>query len=349
MFFVDKYSPEHTNEYFYHKDVLDNLDNFSKDDGIPHTLFYGPNGCGKKTMVNAFLEKIFDKSIRNTQDTEYNVSGSGNTKKKILIKQSNHHIVIEANGTNFDRYLIRDIVKDYAKSNKFNVFKNNKSFKIVVIKNIDIMSYYAQTSLRRTMEKYSKNCRFIMISNSLTQIIDPLRSRCCLVKIKYPHDHIILAKIYEINLIEKLNLSLKQCYDIIKTSKKNIKTIYWKLDLHKSVNCKIQDDFPKTLVNNYHKEIRKFVSIILKPTITISPEIRRRFYDIFITNIDCNTIIKDITLELLNEKKLAPFYYDIIDTCSKAYYSCFKGRRPVIHFESFIFKLCSLINNKKSR
>ena len=38
-----------------------------------------------------------------------------NTKTKVLIKQSNHHIIIEPNNNGFDKYLIQEIIQDYAK------------------------------------------------------------------------------------------------------------------------------------------------------------------------------------------------------------------------------------------
>ena len=50
------------------------------------------------------------------------------------------------------------------KSNRF--FKSKHNFKLVVINNVDIMSESVQFSLRRTIEQYSDQCRFIIISNS---------------------------------------------------------------------------------------------------------------------------------------------------------------------------------------
>ena len=106
-----------------------------------------------------------------------------NTKTKITIKQSQHHIVIEPNSNGFDKYLIQEIIQEYAKSNILNIIKERHTFKVVVINKIDRLSYYAQASLRRTMEKYSTICKFILISEQLSNIIEPLRSRCSLVRV----------------------------------------------------------------------------------------------------------------------------------------------------------------------
>ena len=57
------------------------------------------------------------------------------------------------------------------------VLKYKKLFKVVIINTIDNLSYYAQASLKRTMEKYADTCKFIFISNQLSKINEPLKSR----------------------------------------------------------------------------------------------------------------------------------------------------------------------------
>ena len=181
----------------------------SKDESIPHIIFYGPEGSGKKTIINIFLELLYDKNVHNVTNTIYKVTGSGNTSKDVVIKQSNYHIVIEPNNNNFDRYLIQDVVKEYAKRMPLNVFSKHKAFKTVVINNVDNLSFYAQTSLRRTMELYSNTCRFIMWSCSLSKVIDPLISRSYCFQIASPKREELFDYIYHISVKENLQLDLK--------------------------------------------------------------------------------------------------------------------------------------------
>jgi replication factor C subunit 3/5 len=68
---------------------------------------------------------IFDDSIYKLDDSKYTIMSSGNNESEVVIKQSDHHIIIEPNNTNFDRYLIQEIVKEYAK--KYS--KNNHNSK----------------------------------------------------------------------------------------------------------------------------------------------------------------------------------------------------------------------------
>ena len=107
-----EYNPD---KCYFHKDILDKLKVISDDNSLPHIIFYGNSGTGKKTLINLFLEMIFDKSIYKLDDSKYTVISSGNMENEIIVKQSDYHIIIEPNNNNFDRYLIEDIVKEYAK------------------------------------------------------------------------------------------------------------------------------------------------------------------------------------------------------------------------------------------
>ena len=158
---------------------------------------------GKKTLLKQFMEKVYDSHVNNLIDSPYKVTGSGNSTTDVIIKQSNYHIVIEPNNNNFDRYLIQDVVKEYAKKVPLQVITSKKNFKMVLINNIDNLSFYAQTSLRRTMEKFSGNCRFIMWCRSLSKVIDPLRSRCYCFRIESVSEEDLLELLIYVCFKEK--------------------------------------------------------------------------------------------------------------------------------------------------
>jgi replication factor C subunit 3/5 len=222
MFFVDKYCPQSIKEAKFHLKLLNRLQHMSKNESIPHILLCGPEGSGKKTIIRLFLEMLFDKDVHNTEDSAYTVIGSGNKATVVTVKQSNYHIVIEPNNNNFDRYLIQDIVKEYAKKMPMSIFKTKKIFKIVLINNIDNLSYYAQTSLRRTMEKYSSTCRFIMCCTCSTRVIEPLISRCIFFNICSPTNEELFPYIYEISVKENILLKLEDYTYILDCAKNNI-------------------------------------------------------------------------------------------------------------------------------
>jgi len=328
MFLYDKYSPKTNADLTFHQDIVQKIQQMGKDDEIPHLILYGADGSGKKTIARLFLESIFDKDVNNTVNKIYTINGSGNKTTNIAIKQSPYHIVIEPNNNNFDRYLIQNIVKEYAKWIPVGVFRINKSFKVVLINNVDNLSYYAQMSLRRTMEKYSKTCRFLMVCNAISKLIDPLKSRCICIRIPSPTEEEIIGTIMQVSYHEKNKMSLKNLCEIMKYSNGSIKQVLLALE------CVSNNISPS---NSYIHTIKKIVKLINEKNIEHVVEIRGLLYDILMTNISGSHIITSILLMLCNsvelkfEKKLK-----LIESAAKYEHNLSIGRREIIHLDSFV-------------
>jgi len=335
MFFVDKYNPKSIDEIYFHKDKFKKLEIMSKDNSIPHIIFYGPTGSGKKTMIKIFLEMIYDKYVHNLVDSEYSVTRSGNSKKPVIIKQSNYHIVINPFNNNFDRYLIQDVVKEYAKKRQLNVFTSKREFKTVLINNIDNLSYYAQTSLRRTMEKFSNGCRFIMWSRSLSKVIEPLRSRCYCFKVDAPTNDEIFKMIYQISVKEKINMDLDDYCNIIVKANRNIKKGLWLLELFESED---------TLDTDYDDAIKNIIELLMEGKLQNVLKIRELIYKILITNIDPTKIIKDLLTELINSDDITDDKKsNIINVTAKYENKLHQGRRKIMHIDIFVIALLQIM------
>jgi replication factor C subunit 3/5 len=321
---------------FFHKEIFEKLQKISEDDGMPHIIFYGNPGSGKKTMINLFLEMIFDKSIYKLDDSKYTVISSGNIENEVIVKQSDHHIIIEPNNNNFDRYLIQDIVKEYARRYPLCIFEKSRNFKMVQINNLDNLSYYAQTSLRRTIEKYSKTCRFIMWCYSLSKVIEPLRSRCLCIHVPTQPEDQIVEWTFNISALENINVTFPILNYIVETSNGNLKDILWKLDLYKHCG-KIQNGYQKSLIALINE-------ITTNGDIQI---IRDYIYKMMITNISSNIIIKDILNIILSKLDKYPNSKNksgqIIDCASNFEYRLSKGRRDIIHIEAFILHVINVL------
>ena len=167
---------------------------------LQHLVLYGPKGCGKEYVVDNLLRKIYGNI--ETKEIEYTINGYSNSKERVMINQSRYHIIIEPNNNGFDKYLIQEIIQEYAKTENLTIFKYKKLFKIVIINKIDNLSYSAQASLRRTMEKYADTCKFIFICDQLSKIIEPLRSRCLLIRIPLPTNLQIIETLTQISINE---------------------------------------------------------------------------------------------------------------------------------------------------
>ena len=334
---------------YFHKDIFSSLRKLSNDDSMPHIIFYGNPGTGKKTMINIFLEMIFDESIYKLDDSKYIVMSSGNNENEVIIKQSDHHIIIEPNNTNFDRYLIQEIVKEYAKKVPLHIFSKNKSFKAVQINNLDNLSYYAQTSLRRTIEKYAKTCRFIMWCYSLSKVIEPLRSRCLCIHVPTQTNENLIRWVNNISLLERIKIPPHLISDLVDRSNGNLKNILWKLDLYK--HCKRID-------NTYENYLKTLVEEILdisdkleqnKTNVINIPLIRDYIYKLYITNVSSNIIIKDIfKMILVKKNKISSDKLSEIINCGSEFeYRLSKKRRDIIHIEAFILGIINIISKNE--
>lgn len=142
-----------------HSNIKDKLDTFLKNNNVPHLLFYGPHGSGKKTLVEWFINKIYPNRI------EY--------KENVM----NINCAL-GKGIQF----IREEIKQFAKSH---VFSRNK-FKTILLFNADRLTVDAQSALRRCIEVFSKSTRFFVIVESKQQLLRPILSRFCDIYVYYP-------------------------------------------------------------------------------------------------------------------------------------------------------------------
>ena len=80
--------------------------------------------------------------------------------------------------------------------------------KLVILDEADSMTSGAQQALRRTMEIYSNTTRFAFACNQSNKIIEPIQSRCAILRYSRLSDKELLKRLLEICEIEKVSLHL---------------------------------------------------------------------------------------------------------------------------------------------
>uniref|UniRef100_A0A6C0J633 AAA+ ATPase domain-containing protein n=1 Tax=viral metagenome TaxID=1070528 RepID=A0A6C0J633_9ZZZZ len=312
-----------------------------------HLIVYGPEGNNKEYIVNRLLQKIYGEKMVKLQDVEYIISGYSNTKTKVIIKQSKCHIVIEPNNNGFDKYLIQEIIQDYAKTEILTILKYKKLFKIVVIDKIDNLSYYAQASLRRTMEKYANICKFIFISNQLSKIIEPIKSRCILIKVPLPQNNDIVKTLLEISTKEKIKLEEDDLKLIINKVDNKLNNAIWLLEFKKN-KMEIEYESWKYILDDLIQKMmvcQKYNNKYIKDLII---KMRESVYILFITNIKFQLIIRTILKKLLEFDLPINIKYHIINSTSIFENRITQGTRNVIHLEAYIIQIIYILNYKNN-
>ncbi len=363
MFLVDKYRIKKPSDIVYHKDIYEKilgpekvylnskykLDNFLSLDNIEvdryknfsNLLINGPECSGKKTFVRLLLNAIYDIEIK-TKPVKYVITNYGNNNVTIEVQQSNYHIEIDPTNKGIDKYIIQDIIGQYIKYNGMSLFNNKIRYRVVVINNIHNLSYYAQTSLRRMMEKYVKYCRFIIIGNQISKIIEPLKSRCIPIKMRAPNKYEIFDCLYNIIENEKINIDIKIIIFICEKCNRNIKNAIWLLEMYKDLNYIDFIDNWKEYVGELINEIFKINLNILDNS--IFENINEYIYKIYITTIPPDKILKEILNQILVKVKDNIIAYDIIDLAVKYDYRLTNGKRSINHLEGFVYGVIHLLN-----
>ncbi len=182
---AEKYRPKSLKEIINQKEIVDRLKSFVKAKNIPHCIFAGPPGTGKTTAALCLAHDLYGKVYREHL-MELNASDERGIK------------------------IVRETVKTFARTRSIGEIP----FKILILDESDNMTSDAQQALRRTMERFTETCRFIMIANYSGKIIEPLQSRCAPFRFSYMSKED--QDSYLRKIIEKENIKiLDEGYDAI--------------------------------------------------------------------------------------------------------------------------------------
>jgi replication factor C small subunit len=188
VMWVEKYRPHKIEELVNQKEIVGSIQALLKNQSeMPHLLFSGSAGVGKTTLALCLSHEILGQYWKD-YTLELNAS--------------------DERGIN----MVRDRVKTFS---RFAGLDSEIPFKIIILDEADEMTADAQTALRRIIEDTSKFCRFILIANNISKIIDPIQSRCAVFK---------FSTIPEKDVIEHLKQISKK--EKIKSDEKGLAAIY---------------------------------------------------------------------------------------------------------------------------
>ena len=349
---VDKYRPKTLDQLSYHDSITQSLRALAKSGDFPHLLVYGPSGSGKKTRIYCTLNEIFGSQVEKLKIDVKNFVTSSNRKLEFNVLSSANHLEITPSDMgNNDRVVIQDLLKDVASTEQVdfaNQLRTKHRFKIVIINEADSLSRDAQAALRRTMEKYSSNIRLILVCNSISNIIAPIKSRTLLVRIPSPSvDDIsnILNNVAESEAIKfkaTNELAMKKFYnDIATTSNRNLRRCLLSfesismqnetIDVNSNVG-KLELDW-EIIISNMANNIKAH------RTITTLSKSRIVLYELLSHCIPARTILKTLLFDLVNLfVDNARLVQELVALASIFDERLSLGTKSIFHLEGFIAK-----------
>ncbi|KAK3403184.1 DNA replication factor C-like protein [Sordaria brevicollis] len=178
-YMVEKYRPVFLDDVVGNTETIERLKIIAKEGNMPHVIISGMPGIGKTTSVLCLARQLLGDAY----------------KEAVLELNASDERGIE---------VVRQRIKGFAQKK---VTLPPGRHKIVILDEADSMTSGAQQALRRTMEIYSNTTRFAFACNQSNKIIEPLQSRCAILRYAKLTDAQVVKRLLQIIEAEKVEYS----------------------------------------------------------------------------------------------------------------------------------------------
>lgn len=294
-------------DFYFNVKVRKHLDNIIESvkksenyNEIPNMLLIGLSGSGRHSIMKYFVFNLFNcQNIDNNDIFYYELMEFKNKTTSYYLKYTNYFLMIDNISLANDKTALQDLIKKYTSQKTI-----DNQIKFIIINDIDKLSYFSQMSLRRTMEIYNNECKFILIGERKENILKPLISRCINFRIAKPSNEELNDFLEYLITKNSLDLTIEQQKTIIENSDNNISEFFTNLnkevynDLIKVPNTKesLYNEIFSILNDKYECEILSYGFI------------KNKVLDLIKYGEDVQTIIRKINnnvySNLDNEEKI---------------------------------------------
>ncbi len=302
---TEKYRPKTLAEVVGQKHVTERLESYVRSNSMPHLLFTGPAGTGKTTCSLALAKEFFGENWR------------GN--------------FIELNSSD-ERGIdvVRGKIKEFARTAPIGA-----DFKIIFLDEADALTNDAQAALRRTMEKYSGICRFILSCNYSSKIIEPIQSRCAVMRFRPLTSEDIKGFIQKIVAAEKVDIDDDALNGLIFIAQGDMRRSVNSLQVAASLGRKVDLDLVYQTAGMANPDaVKKMMESALDGNFM---QARSQLDDLMITNgLSGQDVIKQIHSSIFD---LTVSDYDkvkMIDKCGEVEFRIVEGSNSRIQLEVFL-------------
>ncbi|KAF8594799.1 P-loop containing nucleoside triphosphate hydrolase protein [Ceratobasidium sp. AG-I] len=176
---VEKYRPQTLDEVVGNTETIERLKVIARDGNCPHIIISGMPGIGKTTSIHCLAHAMLGDAY----------------KEGVLELNASDERGID---------VVRGKIKAFAQKK---VTLPAGRHKIVILDEADSMTTGAQQAMRRTMEIFSSTTRFALACNQANKIIEPIQSRCAVLRYAKLRDEEVLKRVLEVCELEKVKYS----------------------------------------------------------------------------------------------------------------------------------------------
>ncbi|MBW3010919.1 replication factor C small subunit [Candidatus Woesearchaeota archaeon] len=311
---TEKYRPSKFEEVKGQKEIVSRVKAFVENKNMPHLLFSGPAGVGKTTLALVIAKQMF----------------GDNWKANVLELNASDERGID---------VIRVNVKNFARMRAI----DDVPFKIIYLDECDALTKEAQQALRRTMENYTKTCRFVLSCNYASKIIDPIKSRCAVFKFLPLDKEDIFEVIDKIAKEEKISVDEKTKLALFEASNGDCRKVENIMQSCAAISNTINEDTVFAIASTAKpKEIAEIITLAVNGKFTNARDkLLKTMQDYGLSGID---IIKQITKEVwgLNVDDRKKIH--MIDTCGECEFRIVEGSDEFIQLEALLAKFGMKLN-----
>lgn len=281
--FIEKYRPHKLDDIIGQDEIIKRLKEYVKNGNFPNLMFSGLQGTGKTSAAICLAMEIF-------KDNWY-----GNFKE------------LNASDTRgID--VVRNEIKEYASTQPLGDYE----FKILFLDEADALTQDAQNALRRTMEKLSKDCKFILSCNYSGKIIEPIQSRTAVYRFKPIKPNDMKKQLQYISSKENKQINQESLDALVYISEGDMRKAIGCLEVASLLGSSITiESVYKSSGLAHPKYIKQLIEISLKGSFINASEL----LDVLLIEDGLNSldIIKQMFKEVMNLNITEKMKIDIID------------------------------------